>query len=176
MKEINAEFGSWFAGFTESQGLFSIEARNDDDVCISYYCPFRICQDLDNTTVLEMICGTLEIGSVELVVCPATPTLKAKEMSMFQIIDIDECSELVALLEKYPLRFRKRRQFEIWRDAAAEMRKPETTRDPDILAVCSAKLQEPVEVETPPVHTSPKVTAVELRLDFDNGEQEKYFF
>lgn len=169
MKEINAEFGYWFSGFTESVGLFSIHACDDDDACVRYYCPFRIVRDPDDIAVLELIRDTLEIGLVEIVDSPATPLFKGKEMSMFSVTNIDECAELVALLEKYPLRFRKQHLFATWCEAVAEMQQPEHCRNADILNKCSVRLKALDQYDEAPVTTA-RLKRLRLSIEFEGAE------
>lgn len=169
MKEINAEFGYWFAGFTESQGLLSIERRNNDKKCVSYDCPFRIVRDPDDIAVLELIRDTLGIGLVKIVDSDTTPLFKGKEMSMFQIVDIDECAELVKVFEKYPLRFRKRHYFAAWKQTVTEMQKPEDCRDFCVFNDCYRQL-EPLDDADEATVTTPRLKSLQLSIEFEGAD------
>ena len=106
------EFAAWLAGFIDGEGSFSIAPDRRDD---SFRCSFKLKLRADDRAVLEQVQSRLRIGSVsrEKRRPPSRPCYAWRVSSQA------DCQALIALLDAAPLQSKKRRDYEIWREAVA---------------------------------------------------------
>lgn len=112
---IDPAFAHWFAGFVDGEGCFSVHKKSVNN-CETYDCQFSISLRADDLPILEEIKRQLGgIGSL------ASAHRKAKGMekpqSRYCISSKADCQRLRAVFQVFPLRAKKRRDFEIWCDA-----------------------------------------------------------
>ncbi len=103
-------FGHWFAGFTDGEGCFSI-----DKIRISYICKFTIALRVDDMPILEEIRARFQIGEVY----HLKPRNQSRAAAILRVARMDDVLKLVSILNRYPLRAKKRNDYIIWRDAVA---------------------------------------------------------
>jgi len=119
--DISPEFGHWFAGFVDGEGCFMIRYSTLGRKRIG--CRFHIALRDDDSAILYEIKKTLgDIGSISRSNSRTgtrsgghhdNPQVRFAVSSIADIYHI-----LIPLFEKYPLRSKKRRDFELWREAA----------------------------------------------------------
>ena len=133
MTEFPAQWGSWFAGFTENYGRFSIDKENGDNPRDNYRCKFELsCHPADRQTLKE-IRHKLGLGDIIDEPVSIEEAQKGQFRPRLEVTLISECTEIVQVFESYPLRTRKRGTFDIWKQAVKEQSKPLDDRDPLML-------------------------------------------
>ncbi len=111
--EIDAAFGNWFAGFVDGEGCFHIGMKHHRSNHISYGLTFHIGLRSDDLPILEEIKTTLGIGKVRR---PRQGKI-GNPQSRYVIASKNDCARLVEILDTYPLRAKKTRDYSIWREA-----------------------------------------------------------
>lgn len=168
MSQITDAFGNWFAGFTDGEGCFVIGKHNNDNPHTDYRCQFAITLRDDDKEIIEEIRETLGIGNICDDPARTTPTRNKQPSSRFRVAAISECAELVKLFTTYPLRAKKRRDFDIWKTAVAEQSKPINERNPDLLEYCFLKIREVRKYERREKLTIPKIKKLQLTIEFES--------
>lgn len=117
--EVPDDFGNWLAGFMDADGTFFLRV---DERSHSIGCYCSIAQRDDNDAILYKIQEVLGVGHVN--PCSrATQRQKgmsnAKDAMKWRVGAIgDIIHVIIPLFEKYPLRGKKKRDFELWARAA----------------------------------------------------------
>lgn len=167
MKETDDIWGGWFSGFTDGEGCFTIGKRNDKHPCASYRCRCIISLRDDDRAILEEIRDTLEMGVIYDKPASTYGGRNGQPSTVFQVCSIKECAELVKVFEKYPLRAKKKRDFEIWKQAVAELVKPLDCRDADLLEYCFCKIKEVRQYEKQDELPRPEIKKLQLTIEFE---------
>lgn len=108
----DAGFASWLAGFIDGEGCFTVKGHSRG----TYAPSFRIKLRSDDAGILEGIRRTVGIGTVSNI--PGSGG--SEDQVAWTVSDKEGCQRLVDLLDKYPLRAKKRNDFLIWREAVCE--------------------------------------------------------
>lgn len=106
----DAAFAYWLAGLIDGEGCFTIKAHTRG----THAPAFSLHMRADEEGTLRLIERTLRIGSI---------THSAREphpMVRWTVQDKAGCGRLVDLLDKYPLRAKKRIDYATWREAVCE--------------------------------------------------------
>lgn len=164
MKEVTDAWGNWFSGFTDGEGCFYIGKRDYKTPCTSYAYHFHILLREDDKPILEEIHDMLGIGNIYNRPACTRSGFTTQAGTSFQVTAIKECAELVKLFEKYPLKAKKRHDFEVWKQAVTEMQKPVDCRDPDLLEYYFLKIREVRKYETQEELIRPKIKELQLTL------------
>ena len=133
LASMDEGFGHWFAGFTDGEGCFYIATQST--------ARFSLGLRADDWQVLEYCRQQLgDIGIVRRKDRPTNPARSnQKPSAVFEVWRADELLQLVALFEQFPLRAKKRHQFEVWRIAVREAAKGRL-RNKSLIADCRAQL------------------------------------
>ena len=108
---MTRDFGHWFAGFLDGEGCFTIRARKTRQ---HYELACAITLRADDVEVLREIQSRTGLGRIRFKSHSRGPqSLQAA----WEVTRKGECVALVALLDEYPLRAKKRRDYAIWREA-----------------------------------------------------------
>lgn len=108
---VNDGFGHWLAGFIDGEGCFLIAYRKDRG---NWLCQFRIRVRADDADIVQEIHARTGIGRYFL-----HAQASACPLACWEVSSRSDCAALVELLDQYPLRAKKARDFEIWRRAVA---------------------------------------------------------
>lgn len=168
MKEITDYWGGWFAGFTDGEGSFQIIKRNRRSPCANYECRFSIQLRDDDRPILDKIRNTLGFGTTRDKPFYPGATRNARPLTEFYVCAIADCAELVKFFERYPLQAKKQRDFEIWKQAVAELQKPVDCRDPDMLEYYFQMIKEVRRYDGQELPVKP--ITINLQLTIEWGE------
>ena len=124
-------FGHWFAGFTDGEGCFFISRQDIPR--------FSLGLRADDWQVLEYARAQLGIGIVRR--HNASPGSNQKPSAVFEVWRSAEQMRLVELFTRFPLRAKKRHQFEVWSDAVREATRGRR-RDRTVIEACRLRLAE----------------------------------
>lgn len=113
---LTPEFGHWLAGFVDGEGCFTV--RKQSGARNAYLCEFAVCLRDDDAAVLDLCLEATGLGYLTRRSASAL-VAGAKPQVCWKIVRRAHCVRLCALLSEFPLRTKKRRDFEIWRDAVA---------------------------------------------------------
>jgi hypothetical protein len=109
---IDTEFGHWLAGFIDGEGCFRIHKEKGGGY---YACHFTLKLRDDDTAILEEIVVRTGVGHLK----PDLIRGTSKPAMVWVVQSKAECVQLVALLDRFPLRAKKSRDYAIWREAVA---------------------------------------------------------
>lgn len=107
-------FGHWLAGFIDGEGCFRIQCGLSHRRFPSYVCTFSLKQRDDDASLLAAIAERTGIGGIR--EDRARPG-GSKPCVIWRVESKADTMGLVRLLDRYPLRSRKRRDYAIWREA-----------------------------------------------------------
>lgn len=167
MKEVTDAFGNWFAGFTAGEGCFAIGNNKRSSSCAKYECKFAMDLRDDDKQILEEVHDALGIGTIHSLPTRLHGNYTIRAQAKFRVSAIKDCVELVRFFEKYPLRAKKQRDFEIWKQAVAELSKPLKCRDADLLEYYYHKIQEVRQYEEQDELERPIIKELQLTLKFE---------
>lgn len=166
MKEIDRDWGNWFAGFTDGEGSFLINKRYRNNPCGDYQCRFAIQLRDDDRVILEEIHETLGLGTLYDRPANTRGGHNCQPSTMFHVATINDCAELVKVFDKYPLRAKKKRDFDIWKTAVGEVQKPIDERDAELLEYCYQEIREVRKYGRREVLVIPKKIELQLSIEF----------
>jgi hypothetical protein len=107
-------FGHWLAGFIDGEGCFRIQCGLAGRRFPYYTCQFSLKQRDDDGGLLREIVERTGIGRVR---GDGTRSGNSKPCLRWCVESKADTAALVALLDRYPLRSRKRHDYAIWREA-----------------------------------------------------------
>ncbi len=125
---IDNDFGHWFAGFADGEGCFMCDYDKRDG---RHGARFVIGCRADDKDTLEYIqrslgFGTLYTGSERTV--KGTDYTSAP-VTFLRIGRTKDCRKLVVLFDRYPLRSKKAKDYELWKELVCEMSRSVSNRD-----------------------------------------------
>lgn len=135
------DFPSWFSGFVDGEGYFAIGKQLTNGKYPSYKCAFGIELRDDDADILHEIRDYFNgIGGIH-----HRPERKRldrnyKPSIVWRVSSIDDIMILVRHFDEYPLRAKKRIDYNIWRLAVMELRKTKHLRDYHFLGVLKKKM------------------------------------
>jgi hypothetical protein len=109
-RPLDTDEGHWLAGFIEGEAHLAISDANGGQ---SFRCLMSLCVRDDDVELMEWIHARTQVGSLNPV--PARRT--SRPQVQWLVRTQDDCMTLVDLLSEFPMRGRKRVEFEIWRSA-----------------------------------------------------------
>jgi hypothetical protein len=108
-------FGHWLAGFIDGEGSFNID-RNGPRFC----CMFRLVVRADDEAVIREIADRAGFGQVYYRRRQKAASENEHGAIGWQVRTKADCHALVELLDRFPLRAKKARDYDVWRAAVAE--------------------------------------------------------
>lgn len=107
---IDDAFGHWLAGFIDGEGCFRIHSQKRG----RYLTPaFHLKLRADDRPILEEIAR--RVGAGRLYDMPAHGT--SRPGTVWRCQSQADCRALAAVLDRYPLRAKKAREYAVWREA-----------------------------------------------------------
>ena len=113
---MDAAFGNWLAGFIDGEGCFTIREVNKNQLV---YCGFSIEVRLDDADIIREIHRRMEAGTLKYR-DRAGKNGNDKPQITWAVQSLPDCKKLAALLDKHPLRAKKKHDYAIWRLALDE--------------------------------------------------------
>ena len=111
---IDDAFGHWFAGFIDGEGCFWIHREKGG----GYYAPhFKIKLRADDTAILDEIAEKTRIGRIFSIGASNAHGRNNRPGVVWMIQSRVDCLALIEILDRFPLRAKKARDYTIWRDA-----------------------------------------------------------
>ena len=114
--DLDPAFGHYLAGFIDGEGSFRVAENNGGR---SLCCRFSIKLREDDRDILVEAKQRLGIGTLLRDTSQGTHRT-SKPSARWQVYDRPGCLKLVAVLDAYPLRAKKARDYAIWREAVFE--------------------------------------------------------
>lgn len=102
--------GHALAGFIDAEGSFTIKPNNAGR---TWTCSMTLAVRLDDGDLVHDLAQTTGLGRIHFKAAHRT----SRPQAVWNISSKRECAELVPMLRRFPLRARKRRDFEIWSSA-----------------------------------------------------------
>ena len=120
--EVTDDFGHWLAGFMDGEGCFQVGRRVRTparaETYVVYQPTFAVSLRADDAAVLDTIWRRTGMGHVyRRGTYKESGTSRACPQATWNMNGKADCLRLVELLDRYPLRSRKARDYAIWRDA-----------------------------------------------------------
>lgn len=112
-REIESDFGHWLAGFIDGEGCFYIERTKNGRPGASYGAGFHIGLRMDDKPILEEIRRSLGIGRFRVIANGGN----RQPQFRWLVTKKDECVILMGILDRFPLRAKKARDYSIWSQA-----------------------------------------------------------
>lgn len=106
---VDRDFGHWLAGFIDGEGCFYITRDNQRAV---YRARFSLSLRSDDRPILDEARDRTGLGRVH-----NYKGQNANQVSRWMIQSRADTEALVALLDRFPLRAKKRNDYAIWREA-----------------------------------------------------------
>jgi site-specific DNA-methyltransferase (adenine-specific) len=144
----DAAFGYWLAGFVDGEACFRVHRHERG----THTCAFSVHIRRDDRAILEKMKRFVGHGSV----CDVEEQGRSKPMARYAVQDKAGCDALVTIFRKYPLRGKKRLDFEAWAEAVEEwLDRPRGNRwqgrsDQTAAAAHKAKIERVREYADPP--------------------------
>lgn len=107
---IDDGFGHWLAGFIDGEGCFRIHKEKSGGY---YACHFTLKVRDDDAPIIREIVERTGIGHTK----PDLIRNGSKPAIIWVVQSKAECLKLIPLLDRYPLRAKKRRDYAVWREA-----------------------------------------------------------
>jgi hypothetical protein len=107
---IDDAFGHWLAGFIDGEGSFTITAGRGRGSAV---CALSLGLRDDDRPILDDIACTTGLGRVFNHHRSGT----SRPRAVWKVYSRPDCAALVNLLDRYPLRAKKARDYAIWREA-----------------------------------------------------------
>lgn len=120
---MDQAFLHWFAGFVAGEGSFKLYRRPNTNVFTPQLAIQLREDDLD---ILLEIQERLQLGTIS---CYTPRDPNWQPLAQWIVRSYSECLQLVEILDGYPLRAKKQRDYLIWREAVLELQKPFEQRD-----------------------------------------------
>jgi LAGLIDADG endonuclease len=104
---LSAADGHAFAGLVDAEGCFQIRPNNGGR---SWSCFMTLAVRLDDAGMLVDLCRVTGLGRIRMKAAQGS----SRPQACWTVASKRECAELARLLRSFPLRARKRLDFEIW--------------------------------------------------------------
>lgn len=109
-------FGHWLAGFIDGEGTFAINRQNVGREQSTYGCKLIVKLRDDDAPILEEIREKTGAGTI----CrkgPGSDGRTNNAQAAWQVQSRGDCLRMVEILDRYPLRAKKSRDYAVWREA-----------------------------------------------------------
>lgn len=106
---IDDGFGNWLAGFIDGEGSFYIKEQRGNH----WYCGFGLEVRNDDNDIVKEIYRRTGIGTLSL----REPRNGNGAQISWKVQSVSDCLTFAGLLDTYPLRAKKARDYLVWREA-----------------------------------------------------------
>lgn len=161
LDDLDPQFCHWLAGQVDGEGSFQLKSKRH-----IWWLELTISLRADDRPMLQMIQEQLGRGH-----CYPHPVAKGANPHshlryMLRFANATDTRFIVALFERYPLRSKKRRDFELWAEARKELDKPPLARDLRHLKHLARAIREVRKYEAPMIQPyEPEGQQASLQLE-----------
>ena len=129
--DMDDALGHWISGFVDGEGCFSYQKRGYANPSFSLSM-----RDDDEDVVMEIVEALGNIGSVH----HRPNDGNTSNPAIFWLVSgKSDCQKLIDHFDKYPLRSKKARDYEIWKELVREYAKPSAVRSREkMIVLCDA--------------------------------------
>lgn len=113
---IDEAFGNWLAGFIDGEGCFTIRDNKGSDRK-SLVCEFHINLRRDDDAILSEIAAKTGLGRIYFAAPSRTTDRNAQPQVRWLVSRRSQLLKLIDLLDRFPLRAKKARDYAVWREA-----------------------------------------------------------
>ena len=139
---MNDAFGYWFAGFADGEGSFYLSQKRNN----SFSAGFSITQREDELPLLKYIRQELGFGKIYIKNVRGS-FAGSKPQVRLSISDRGNCLRLVHILEKYPLKTKKAKTFELWAKAVHELQRQRKYQNDPLLRSIMKAIRDNIKFE-----------------------------
>jgi hypothetical protein len=108
----------WFAGFIDGEGTFVISKANINFGNGVTYTPiFRLHLRADDSEILKFLTDVFHIGYINYHSDRSDSVRNRKPLVALSIQSESHCLKLIEILDSHPLRAKKKKDYEIWKNA-----------------------------------------------------------
>lgn len=111
MNDVKLADGHWIAGLTDGEGCFYLAVRDRPGGHRGVQWTFKLALRDDDSGVTHHLMELLGIGRVT---TKRAMSGRPSGLTQYLVDRMDEVAQLVAFFRRFPLRSKKRRDFEIW--------------------------------------------------------------
>lgn len=129
--ELPEDWGHFFAGLCAGEACFAISWAGSRD---RFRCDFVIRMREDEEPMLRELHKRIGVGSLR----RHRARGRTRPIIQWRATSLADCRRLVAIFDRFPLRSKKQRDYEIWREAVLELSRPQ--RDAERLAQLKEQL------------------------------------
>lgn len=131
-------FHAWFSGFVAGEGCFRIQKHPKGR---QFKTNLRLNLRDDDLEILIEIQQRLGMGTLHRISRNLDENSNDRPSAVWETARALDCKRLVEIFDRHPLRAKKQRDFQIWREAVFEINKPVKQRDLEKLRYLSEKLK-----------------------------------
>jgi hypothetical protein len=149
-------FGHWLAGFIDGEGHFQVSQNRNG----GFGCRFAIGLRADDREALATIHQETGLGRMWV----RRPAGQRHAVAYWSVQSLADCRHLCDLLERYPLRAKKARDFAIWREAVLNWTSARHERDWSRMAALKVALEAGRKFDADDVDVPEPAPVAQLRL------------
>lgn len=109
-------FGHWLAGLIDGEGSFTISPNRP-----GFVCRLSISLRADDSQILYLIAERTGIGKMNAKSCSVRDGARRRPQTLWRVQTKADCGTVVSILDVFPLRAKKARDYAIWREAVMVM-------------------------------------------------------
>lgn len=115
--DVPPDFGNWLAGFIDGEGCFStLSISRPGRTTPCWACRFTLRLRSDDLGIIQEIREQTGLGSIVQYRVSRKQAWDSKPVSLWHVFTKCDCLRLIDLLDRFPLRAKKARDYAIWRE------------------------------------------------------------
>lgn len=115
---VSSDFGNWLAGFIDGEGCFTLTAKGASRSIVP---AFTLCLRYDDGAIIEEIRDRTGIGVVYWYANSMKDGCRRAPRVEWKVFRRSDVKSLVEILDRYPLRAKKKHDYQCWRAAVVAL-------------------------------------------------------